>query len=448
MGRSGLSAATLLSREGAEILVVDDVQKKPPASLPAGIRFKTGNWTENDLTRADLVVLSPGFPVSKLPAALKKNRVPVISEIELAASLITAPVIGITGTNGKSTTTTLVGQVLHHWGLNVFVGGNLGLPLCEAVASNWDFVVAELSSFQLETITQFRPRIAALLNITPDHLDRYVDLAAYQRAKWRIFENQLPQDHAVLNLDDPLTTPPSIQADTIYFSKSPGVLAARGFPGRGVYLEDGVIKTTIWGEPETVCRLDQVHRAVACHVENILAATAITQLCGCSLEGIAQTLRTFTGLPHRMEFVRSLAGVHYLNDSKGTNTGALMRSLEGLNNPVILIAGGRDKAADFSPLRSLIQDKVKHLILIGEAKEKMAACFSGHAAIELLDEDNGMEAMQEAVLRAATVAKEGDTVLLSPGCASFDQFRDYQDRGEVFKKMVNALPEQARGPVS
>ncbi len=433
MGKSGLSAAALLAREGAKVLVIDDQKIKPPSSLPASIRFKPGNWHESDLMKTDFIVLSPGFPAARLPLAqLKAAKIPVISEIELAASLIKAPVIAITGTNGKSTTTTLVGQILQNWGLKTFIGGNLGLPLSEAAVSHWDFVVAELSSFQLETITHFRPRIAALLNITPDHLDRYPDFKTYQETKWRIFENQLPEDHAICNLDDPLTIPPSLRAKLITFSKNRSV-------ERGVFIENGAIQSSIWGEAEEICRLDALQAGTRTHIENVLAATALTLLCGCPIENIATTLQAFKGLAHRMEFVRSLGGVHYLNDSKGTNTGALMRSLEGMASPVILIAGGRDKAADFSPLRSIVRQKVKHLILLGEAKEKMSACFSDHPSMETVDSFDGMKAMEDALRRARAVAQSGETILLSPGCASFDMFRDYEDRGNIFKQVVNQL---------
>lgn len=434
MGKSGLSAAMLLVREGAEVLMIDDQPVTPPASLPSQIQFKPGNWSENDLMASDLIVLSPGFPLSKLPLSpLKAAGIPVIGEIELASSLMKTPIIGITGTNGKSTTTSLIGQILQHWGLNVFVGGNLGLPLSEAVGTAWDFAVVELSSFQLETIIHFRPRIAALLNVTPDHLDRYADFTAYQHTKWRIFENQAPEDHAVYNLDDPLTLPPAVNSAQIGFSKNKR-------PDRGVFLKDGAIQTTVWGgEAENVLKLDTLQTEPMVHIENLLAATAITQLCGCPIEGIAQGLRSFKGLPHRMEFVRMVDGVRYLNDSKGTNTGALMRSLEGLRAPVILIAGGRDKAADFSPLRGLVQSKVKGLILIGEAKEKMAACFSAHPAVETVDHTDGAKAMRKAVQHAEAVAKPGDTVLLSPGCASFDMFENYEARGEQFKHTVSSL---------
>jgi UDP-N-acetylmuramoylalanine--D-glutamate ligase len=437
MGRSGVAAALLAAREGAEVLIIDDRQKEIPASLLAfnlsegknvPLRFHLGAWREEDLFSAEYVILSPGVPLKKLPfKKLEALRIPVIGELEFAAAFLSAPVIAITGTNGKSTTTTLVGEILKGWGWKVFVGGNLGTPLSEAVGPLWDFIVVEVSSFQLETISKFRPRIAALLNITPDHLDRYPDLLSYQKAKWRIFENQSTEDHAILNGDDLLATPP-------FFKSAPVLFSRTQIPQRGVYLNQGEIVSNLWGEPEQIIRLDALKIKGAHNTENVMAAIAITLLCGCSVECIRQTLAQFKGLPHRMELVREVRGVKYVNDSKGTNVGAVMKSLEGLTAPVILIAGGKDKEGDFTPLRELVQKKVKRLILLGEAQEKMARCFSAHPAVERVD------SMEEAVERAADAADPGDIVLLSPACASFDLFRDYQHRGDVFKQAVSRLP--------
>ena len=426
MGKSGLAAATLLSKQGARPLIIDDKAQTIPSDLPSSLQFHLGNWGEEDLLSADLVVLSPGIPQSRLPIdRLESLGIPLLGEVELAASLLTAPIIAITGTNGKSTTTTLVGEILKGWGWRTFVGGNLGLPLSEAVSSPWDFIVAELSSFQLETITQLHPRLAVLLNISADHLDRYRNLQAYKEAKRRIFENQSLDDHAILNHDDPLSLPKH-NARAVYFSRLQAV-------ERGVYLQDGEIISSLWGEPETICCLDDLHVTPACHLENILAACAVTLLAGCSIEAIAETLRCFKGLPHRMEFVRECRGVQYLNDSKGTNVAAVKRALEALKNPVILIAGGRDKAGDFEVLKKIVRERVKRLILLGESREKMAAVFFDHPGIDQVD------SMEAAVNAASAAAKPGETVLLSPGCTSFDLFRNYQHRGNVFKAAVMGL---------
>jgi UDP-N-acetylmuramoylalanine--D-glutamate ligase len=437
MGRSGVAAALLLARKGAEVLILDDRQKEISSPLRdfnlsegkgSPIRFHPGAWREEDLFTAECVVLSPGVPLKKLPLKkLEALRIPLIGELELAATFLSAPLIAITGTNGKSTTTTLVGEILKNWGWQVFVGGNLGTPLSEAVGPAWDFIVVEVSSFQLESIVRFRPRIAALLNVTPDHLDRYPDLLSYRKAKWRIFENQSGEDHAIFNGDDLSAIPPSLKSSPILFSRTQT-------PQRGVYLSEGEIVSNLWGEAEPILRLDALKIKGAHNVENAMAAIAMTLLCGCSIECIRQTLTQFKGLPHRMESVREARGVKYINDSKGTNVGAVMKSLEGLNAPVILIAGGKDKEGDFTPLRELVQKKVKRLILLGEAQEKMARTFSKHPAVERVD------SMAQAVERAAASADPGDIVLLSPACASFDLFRDYQHRGEAFKQAVMGLP--------
>lgn len=442
MGASGMAAASLLVREGAEVLVVDDREKEIPSPLArlsregrgsGSLRFHLGGRREEDLLSSECVVLSPGVPLKTLPIEkLQARRIPILGEVELAATFLStlpAPIIAITGTNGKSTTTTLVGEILKEWGWKVFVGGNLGTPLSEAVTGVWDFIVAELSSFQLETIQTFRPRIAALLNVTPDHLDRYPDFQSYQKAKWRIFENQSEEDYAVLNQDDPATMPSVLKGAAISFSRLT-------LPKRGVSLHwrEGEIVSNLWGEPEPIVRVELLKIKGSHNIENAMAAIAVTLLCGCSAEGIRQALMNFKGLPHRMEFVREVRGVKYINDSKGTNVGAVVKSLEGLTVPVILIAGGKDKEGDFTPLRDLVLKKVKRLILLGEAQEKIARCFSDHPAVERVG------SMEQAVERAAASAKAGEIVLLSPGCASFDMFRDYRHRGDIFRQAVEGLP--------
>ncbi len=433
MGKSGLAAASVLSGKGADVLVIDDSRQEIPplfrqdSKLCSSIRFHLGDWRMDDLFSAELVVVSPGFPVSRLPMRrLQALKIPVVGELEFASGLISAPMIAITGTNGKSTTTALIGEILKDWGWKVFIGGNFGTPLSEAVGSDWDFIVVEVSSFQLETVKSFHPRIAALLNITPDHLDRYPDMLSYQEAKWRIFENQSGGDHAVINLDDPLLSPPSLRGSTVHFSRNHR-------PQRGVYLQGEEIMSNLWGEPEPIIRLGTLQVKGSQYVDNVMAASVMALLCGCSVEGVRQTLCRFRGLPHRMELAGEISGVTYIDDSKGTNVGAMTRSLESQVAPVILIAGGRDKESDFTPLQNLVQEKVKRLILLGEAREKLACCFEHHPAVECVD------SMKEAVERAAICAEPGDVVLLSPGCTSFDMFGDYAHRGDVFKQAVAEL---------
>ncbi len=432
MGKSGMAAAVLLARAGARVRVLDDQKVAAPSWVqPPGeaypIQFRFGAWEEEDFLDSDRVVVSPGVPLSKLPMqALRARNIPVMGEMELAAAWLSAPILAITGTNGKSTTTTLVGEMLKSAGWRVFVGGNLGTPLCEAAGSDWDFIVAEASSFQLETVQQFRPRIAALLNITPDHLDRYPDMAAYQRAKWRIFENQTARDHAILNADDPQSIPPILASRRIAFSRT-------HVPERGVYLRHGEIYSNLWGKEESVIKIERLRIKGVHQVENVMAAVAMALLCSAPIAGIRQVLMEFRGLPHRMEFIRTVRGAQYINDSKGTNVGAVLKSLEGMTAPVILIAGGKEKGCDFHPLNVPIRKKVKRLILMGEAAEKMAQSFALSTTIERAN------SMEEAVQMAASFAAPGDVVLLAPACASFDMFRDYQDRGDHFRRAVAAL---------
>jgi UDP-N-acetylmuramoylalanine--D-glutamate ligase len=375
---------------------------------------------------ADLIVLSPGVP--KIPQVVKARRqgVNVISELELAWMFSDAPYVGITGTNGKSTVTTLVGLMLEKAGKKVLVAGNIGNALTEEVRllSGQDWIVAELSSFQLEDIKAFRPRVAAVLNITQDHLDRYHDMKEYGDAKARIFMNQQKGDFLVLNFDDPLVKPYARRtaATVIPFSRllrfNPGACVLDGylmFNGKRIIHEDEI-------------RIKGVH-----NLENALAAAAISLCAGADNGSVAAVLRAFPGLEHRLEFVREKDGVTYINDSKGTNVGAVMKSVEGFAKPVILIAGGLDKGSDFRPLKGLFRRKVKLLILIGKAADKMAKA-AGSATETVF-----AKTLQDAVRLAAGRASRGDVVLLSPACASFDMFKDFEDRGRQFKEAVNHL---------
>ena len=433
MGRSGIAAARLLARSGAEVLMLDDQKEALPSfAQPPGspIQFRLGAWKEEDFLFAGIVVVSPGVPLAKLPVQrLRERNIPLIGELEWAATCLAAPILAITGTNGKSTTTTLVGEMLKSAGWRVFTGGNLGTPLCEAVGSDWDFIVAEVSSFQLETVSQFRPRIAALLNMTPDHLDRYPDMASYRQAKWRLFAHQTDKDHAILNADDPQSFPPTGAGHPIFFSRT-------HIPERGLYLRHGEICSNLWGREEHVVKVAALSIKGAHNVENSMAATAIALLCSVPIEAVRQVLTHFRGLPNRMEWVRTVRGAQYINDSKGTNVGAVLKSLEGMTAPVILIAGGKAKGCDVTPLQEMVRKKVKRLILLGEAAEQMTQTLSTAMGASQIEQVDSMDA---AVQRAAALTAPGDVVLLSPTCASFDMFRDYQDRGDCFKRAVAAL---------
>lgn len=438
LGKSGEAAAALIAQQGGEVLVVDNEQKIPPQNLTQlksdfPIQFRLGAIEENDFLSAELVVVSPGVPLSKLPmAALAAAEIPVISEMELASRFLVAPLIAITGTNGKSTTTTLVAQMLKESGFKIFLGGNIGTPLSLAAFQPFDYIVAEVSSFQLETIATFRPKIAALLNVTEDHLDRHHDMNNYRGIKERIFENQKRVDYAVLNADSfpptplfPSSYPNTCKSIPIWFGRKDDIA-----PRQGVSLIKDMIVSSITGREEPIISVKAIALSGVHNLENAMAATTIALLAGAHRDAIAKVLSEFSGLPHRMECVREIKGVRYINDSKGTNVGSVLKSLEGINMPVILIAGGLDKGGDFSPLKEPLFKKVKRLILMGDAIEKMSAAFRGHPAIDRV------RSMQEAVLLAAASATKGDVVLLSPGCASFDMFENYAHRGEVFKKAV------------
>ncbi len=459
LGRSGVGAANLLSRLGARVTVTD---KKSPGELAdeagmlsPGIRTALGSHPLELFENADLIVVSPGVPSDATPLKVAVDAgVRVIGELELAYHSVRGQGVGtaflaVTGTNGKSTTTSLLYEVVRASGFSTFVGGNIGNPLTgELIATvpgeEIDYIVTEVSSFQLELIDAFRPKGAALLNITPDHLDRYASLDEYAEAKCRIFLNQTDGDYLVLNGDDP------------YLGESVGRRLA-GRPGgpdlfffsrlrevEGAYYRNGVISFRISPErmrrinpggsiadldvPVSSLRIKGVH-----NIENAMAAGLVALLAGCSRESVMDTFRTFPGLEHRLEFVREMGGVTFVNDSKGTNVGAVIKSLESFNEPVVLIAGGRDKHGDFSVLAPLVKQRVKAAVLIGEAKETIARALGSSTRCFMEDD------LASAVRRSRDVASPGDVVLLSPACASFDMFRDFEDRGRQFKKIVGDL---------
>jgi UDP-N-acetylmuramoylalanine--D-glutamate ligase len=431
MARSGVAAARALHALGARVTVTDkkriDELTVQVRSLGADdITVEAGGHPDRIFTEAELIVLSPGVP--KIPQVLSARRhgVKVIGELELAWLLSDSNYVGITGTNGKSTVTTLTGLMLKRAKKKVLVAGNIGNALTEEphLLRGQDWIVAELSSFQLEDIELFRPSVAVVLNVTQDHLDRYHDMTEYAGAKANIFMNQRKTDYLVLNFDDPLVKQMAKQtsATVVPFSRlqrfNPGACVLDGyvqFNGRRIIHADEI-------------KIKGVH-----NLENALAAAALSLCAGADHASVAAVLREFSGLEHRLEFVREKDGVTYINDSKGTNIGAVIKSVEGFTRPVILIAGGYDKGSDFSPLYDLLRQKVRLLILIGKAAEKMAK------AVGSATETVFTETLQDAVRLASRRASSGDVVLLSPACASFDMFKDFEDRGRQFKKAVMAL---------
>jgi len=439
LARTGVAVARFLAAQGARVTVTD--MKDEAALAPfleqladLDIDYELGRHERHSFLMADLIVVSPGVPMDIKPLLLAKaQRRTVISEIELAARFLTAPLVAITGTNGKTTTTTLTGEIFAACGFKTFVGGNIGNPLIELVTSGEavDRVVVELSSFQLEGIVDFRPQVAVLLNITEDHLDRYATYQEYIDAKLRIFENQTSADYAVLNMDDPLV------------AAYAGKMKARVVPtsqrqelAQGIFYRNGSIVYRWEGREELFAtasfRLKGVH-----NIDNIMAALASTLLLGCDAGQALAALEAFAGLPHRMEFVREVNGVAWYEDSKGTNVGSVVKSLESFDSGITLIAGGKDKGGEYTPLAGLVKERVGHLILIGEAKERMCNALGSLTDTHLAD------TLEDAVTLAHRLTSPGGVVLFSPACSSFDMFKNYEERGERFKSLVRSLDDGA-----
>ena len=433
LARTGLECARFLAQRGAGVRVsdrrdMDDL--KPALESLAGLAldYRLGGEETNSLDGVDFVVPSPGVPQDNpLLKQAVARAIPILSEIELACRFFGAPIIAITGTNGKSTTTTLIGEMLQASGKRTFLGGNLGAPFVGALTrENWQWGVLEISSFQLEWISEFRPRIAVLLNVTEDHLDRYASFADYCAAKERLFQAQTGSDVAILNRDDPLVWAMrhriKARLMTFGFGDTPA----------GVFVAGGEI---VWrdGSKEERFSLRRVKLQGVHNLENMMAAVAAAKCAGVDRAVIQRTLENFTGLEHRLEFVREKDGVRYYNDSKGTNVGAVVKSLASFTAPVILLAGGVDKGGDYAPLEDGIKQRVRRLVLFGEAREVIARALGALTETVLVDD------IRAAVQDAAAHARAGDIVLLSPACSSFDQFRNYAERGNVFKRLVQQL---------
>ncbi|UCE62819.1 MAG: UDP-N-acetylmuramoyl-L-alanine--D-glutamate ligase [Nitrospirota bacterium] len=438
IGKSGVAASHLLHSVGAQVTIVDEKDESVLVNQIASlrqdaIRVLTGIALQDALHDVDLVVLSPGVPTDH-PAltTVRDCGVRIIGEIELASWFFDVPLIAVTGTNGKSTTVRLIGAILEESGKKAFVGGNVGVPLCEAVlppsasvwpqrlsTSSYEYVIAEVSSFQLETIEQFHPWISVLLNITPDHLDRHPSLSHYQASKQKVFQNQTVGDVAVLNVDDPIIAGmgEALSGTVIGFS------LVRSLQ-QGVYLQGHEIKARLNDLETVVVTKDQIRLPGNHNVANVLAAVAIGMLCGCPLEAIRRAVSTFPGLEHAMEFVREVRGVKYFNDSKGTNVDATGKALESFEEPILLILGGKDKGGDFNSLRDLVRRKVKRVFVIGEATPRLVRVLNEVKPISLAG------SLSEAITLADREADAGDVVLLSPACAIFDMFRNYDERGK------------------
>jgi UDP-N-acetylmuramoylalanine--D-glutamate ligase len=432
-GKTGIESARFCLGRGASV-TLNDMQKKidvPQDLIGRGMAVETGGHAVGTFLRHDLVVISPGVSIMIRPVIEAQARgIEVISEIELAGRFLRAPLIAVTGTNGKTTTTSLIGAMLQAAGKNVFVGGNIGTPLIDCCMRDdpFDYIVAEISSFQLEAIRHFRPFISVLLNVTDDHLDRHASFDEYCAAKARIFVNQRPPDMAVISADDPavLALAPSISAEVFYFS------SLRSCDNGAWY--DGLLNySRLEGRRHMSIDVKDARLRGAHNIENMLAAGSVGFMCGLSPDVIRDSLVSFSGLPHRMEFVDEIRGVRFYNDSKGTNVGAVVRSLESIEGPIILIAGGKDKGGSYGPLEALLKSKGKALIVIGEARERIAAEL-GHAVPTLI-----VDSLEKAVTEAFAHAHPGYTVLFSPACASFDMFKSYAHRGQCFVDSVKKL---------
>jgi UDP-N-acetylmuramoylalanine--D-glutamate ligase len=428
-GLSGTAAALLLRSEGADVTVLDSADEKKLLkstieNLRArGVEVVCGPAAEKDSSTYDFVVLSPGIdPISPLATSFSSRKIETMGELELGWRSVNVPVIAITGTNGKTTTTELLAQMLNACGQRTIACGNIGKPLCEVALEQHDLDVltVEVSSFQLETIRTFRPAISVWLNFAPDHLDRYPSVAEYREAKLRIFENQTAEDVAVVNATETL---PKIKARPVTFSAYTNQADFRFENGSIVYRN------------EPVLRMADTKLRGSHNIENLMATLAVGLARGLSFEQMLPPLCVYLPQPHRCEFVREVGDVTYVNDSKATNLDAVEKGLLAQNKRVILIAGGKDKGFNFETLRPLVAEKVRAAVLIGEMAKRIEQDWKGAVPCEIAD------SLADAVERARAIAQPGEVVLFSPGTSSFDMFKSYADRGDQFRALVHALPK-------
>ena len=435
-GISGIGAVKLLEDHGAEVVLYDGNESLDQASLREQLGEKTtivlGEFPEHLLEELELVVLSPGVPTD-LPVilAMKEHGIQVIGEVELAYAFGKGDVLAITGTNGKTTTTSLLGEIMKCHQEEVFVVGNIGNPYTVAAGQMTErsVAVAEMSSFQLESIETFRPKVSAILNFTPDHLNRHHTMEAYVEAKKQIAKNQTAEDYCVLNYEDERTKAfgEEVKAQVLYFSSAHKL-------ERGIYLDDGKM---IYKNPEEVivCHVDELQILGIHNYENVMAAVAMAAVYGVPMDTIRKAILAFKGVEHRIEYVTEKDGVVYYNDSKGTNPDAAIKGIQAMNRKTVLIGGGYDKNSEYTEWIQAFDGKVKQLILIGATREKIAQDAEKCGFHDYVFAD----AFEEAVLLAAKTAKSGEAVLLSPACASWGMFPNYEVRGEKFKEIVNSL---------
>ena len=451
LGNSGLNAAMLLHSLGAEVKATDS--RNTPETQTAvmmlrgkGVAVETGGHTKGFIEGSELVVVSPGVE-DLSPAIVWANElnIPIISELELGYRFCKGKIIAITGTNGKSTVTTLIGEILKNGGKDTVVCGNIGNSLCGEIPciKEETWVVIEVSSFQLEKIIDFKPIIAVILNITDDHLDRYRVFDDYYREKLKIFANQDRNDMLILNYDASRLGELKDKAlsRVLFYSKSPDIprQVTDGVDRTsGAYTKDGGVYCLLDGKERYICGINDVRLKGAHNVENAMAASLVAMLIGVYEATIRKALKNFNGLPHRCEQVAIIDGVEYIDDSKGTTVDSTLRALESCDREVILIAGGKDKNSDYSVIKDIVKQKVKRLVLIGEASSKIKNILGNDVRTDEARD------MPDAVDIARRAASDNDIILLSPMCSSFDMFKDYKERGEVFKKAVLGLKESVQ----
>jgi UDP-N-acetylmuramoylalanine--D-glutamate ligase len=444
LARTGVATALFCAARGANVTATDTRTEKeigdavdPLRAL--GVKLELGAHHENTFLEQDLIIPSPGVPAdAPLLHAARAKGVTVWSEIELAGRFLHGRLIGITGSNGKTTTTSLIEHIVRNAGFPTILAGNIGTPLISRVEQTNDqtITVAELSSFQLELIETFRPNISVFLNLTPDHLDRHHTLETYGKAKARIFENQTEADFAVLNADDPASTPYAPARPQVYwFSRKQRV-------AQGAFVREEEIVFRQAGNETAVLKLQDIPLAGAHNVENVLAAVAAARLAAADAAAIAKGVRSFAGVEHRLEFVAEIGGVLYYNDSKATNVDATLKALDSFSGRILIILGGKDKGSDYTVLQKPLREKAILALLIGAAADKIENQIAGSVAIERAG------TIERAVETGSHAARPGDVVLLAPACASFDQFQNYEHRGRVFKDLVHQLERQAASTTS
>ena len=444
LARTGVATALFCASRGARVTATDARTEKELSDAvlvlgKAGVVLELGGHRQELILDADLIIPSPGVPAdAPLLQFARSKGVTIWSEIELAYRFLKGRLIGITGSNGKTTTTSLIEHILRSAGFSTILAGNIGTPLisCVEKSSEKTVAVAELSSFQLELIEKFRPSISVFLNLTPDHLDRHHTLESYGAAKARIFQNQGESDSAVLNADDPGTTPYApAKPQVFWFSRKQRV-------AQGAFVKESEILFRREGTEEAILKLADIPLAGAHNVENVLAAVAATKLAGAESTAIAKGVRSFAGVEHRLEFVAEIGGVRFYNDSKATNVDATLKALDAFPGRILIILGGKDKGSDYTVLQAPLRERAILALLIGVAADKIEKQIAGSVAIEQAG------TLERAVETAAHAARAGDVVLLAPACASFDQFQNYEHRGRVFKELVHQLERRAASTTS